>query len=299
MKDNIIKIVTAGAGSGKTYRLATEVLQAIQQKKTRPEGILLTTFTRKAAAELEERVRVRLLEQGAWEEAQRIRQAWIGTIDSVCLRIIQEYAFEAGQSPEIAVFGAGEDLIEFNRALTDSVTDEEFEQLESLSKSLRLRIYTIASRLALYRQKRSQTRREPIASMRKSLTEFAERSIGGYVRLFPKPIASEAKLDQELLDQLNSACTALEKNVGNAVDTTQKTQQSPADHPPAQRTTHFKRWPFLGRLGEPREVGCRRQKASPRWSVSMPRRRGMANTLASMLKSALLPSLYLRSRVLA
>ena len=123
MKENI-KIVTAGAGSGKTYRLATEVLQAIQQKKARPEGILLTTFTRKAAAELEERVRVRLLEQGAWEEAQRIRQAWIGTIDSVCLRIIQEYAFEAGQSPEIAVFGTGEDLIEFNRALTDSVTDE-------------------------------------------------------------------------------------------------------------------------------------------------------------------------------
>ena len=135
MKQNI-KIVTAGAGSGKTYRLATEVLQAIQQKKTRPEGILLTTFTRKAAAELEERVRVRLLEQGAWEEAQRVRQAWIGTIDSVCLKIIQEYAFEAGQSPELAVFGAGEDLVEFNRALSDSVTDEELEQLESLSQTL-------------------------------------------------------------------------------------------------------------------------------------------------------------------
>ena len=67
MKENI-KIVTAGAGSGKTYRLATEVLRAIQQQEARPEGILLTTFTRKAAAELEERVRVRLLEQGAWEE---------------------------------------------------------------------------------------------------------------------------------------------------------------------------------------------------------------------------------------
>ena len=45
MKENI-KIVTAGAGSGKTYRLATEVLQAIQLKEARPEGILLTTFTR-------------------------------------------------------------------------------------------------------------------------------------------------------------------------------------------------------------------------------------------------------------
>ena len=55
MKRNI-KIVTAGAGSGKTYRLASEVLEAIQGDEARPEGILLTTFTRKAAAELEERV---------------------------------------------------------------------------------------------------------------------------------------------------------------------------------------------------------------------------------------------------
>src|SRR5882762_8076570 len=224
MKENI-NIVTAGAGSGKTYRLATEVLQAIQQKKARPEGILLTTFTRKAAAELEERVRVRLLEQGAWEEAQRIRQAWIGTIDSVCVRIIQEYAFEAGQSPEIAVFGAGEDLIEFNRALTDSVTDEEFEQLESLSRSLSIEnLYDHRDWRSIVKEIADAARANRIDV--KKLPEFAERSIEGYLRLLQKPTTSAKKLDQDLLDQLNSACTALEKNFDSGLDTTQKTQQS-------------------------------------------------------------------------
>ncbi|HSE84644.1 MAG TPA: UvrD-helicase domain-containing protein, partial [Candidatus Binatia bacterium] len=222
MKENI-NIVTAGAGSGKTYRLATEVLQAIQKKEARPEGILLTTFTRKVAAELEERVRVRLLEQGAWEEAQRIRQAWIGTIDSVCLRIIQEYAFEAGQSPEIAVFGAGEDLIEFNRALTDSVTDEEFEQLETLSKSLSIEnLYDHRDWRSIVKEIADAARANRIDA--KALAEFGDRSVDGYLRLFPKPLTSEAKLDQERLDQLNSACTAIEKNLGNGLDAIKKTQ---------------------------------------------------------------------------
>ena len=224
MNENI-KIVTAGAGSGKTYRLATEVLRAIQQKEARPEGILLTTFTRKAAAELEERVRVRLLEQGAWEEAQRIRQAWIGTIDSVCLRIIQEYAFEAGQSPEIAVFGAGEDLIEFNRALSDSVTDEELEQLDSLSQSLSIQDWYDRNRdwRSIVKDVADAARANRIDA--EKLAEFAEKSVQGYLRLLQKPVASATKLDKDLIDQLNSACGALEKNVNSALDATQKTQQ--------------------------------------------------------------------------
>ena len=271
MKENI-KIVTAGAGSGKTYRLATEVLQAIQQKEARPEGILLTTFTRKAAAELEERVRVRLLEQGAWEEAQRIRQAWIGTIDSVCLRIIQEYAFEAGQSPEIAVFGAGEDLIEFNRALSDSVTDEELEQLESLSKSLSIENSYDRNRdwRSIVKDVADAARANRIAA--EKLTEFAQKSIEGYLRLLQKPVTSDTKLDKELLDQLNSACSALEKNFSTGLDTTQKTQAVSADHTSAQRTTYFQQRPSLGRLGEPLKARCGRKKC--RRHCRSKRRRG-------------------------
>ncbi|MBI4529383.1 MAG: UvrD-helicase domain-containing protein [Deltaproteobacteria bacterium] len=225
MKENI-KIVTAGAGSGKTYRLATEVLEAIQQKKARPEGILLTTFTRKAAAELEERVRVRLLEKGAWEEAQRIRQAWIGTIDSVCLRIIQEYAFEAGQSPEIAVFGPGEDVNEFNRALTDSVTDAELEQLDGLSECLSINDFYEKNRdwRSIVKDIADATRANRVDAAK--LDGFAQKSVEGYLRLLSKPPASAKSLDKGLIDQLNTASSLLEKNVNSGLDTTKITRES-------------------------------------------------------------------------
>ncbi|MGK0390529.1 MAG: ATP-dependent helicase/nuclease subunit A, partial [Maribacter sp.] len=59
-----LKIVSAGAGSGKTYRLMSEMVDLLKSGTVQPEGIIATTFTKKAAAELEERVRVRLLEEG-------------------------------------------------------------------------------------------------------------------------------------------------------------------------------------------------------------------------------------------
>ena len=59
-----IKIIGAGAGSGKTYRLADEVFNAIKKRNITPGGILLTTFTKKAAAELKSRVAERLIELG-------------------------------------------------------------------------------------------------------------------------------------------------------------------------------------------------------------------------------------------
>ena len=57
-----LKIISAGAGSGKTYRLTQEMVQLLKDG-VRANGIIATTFTTKAAAELQERVRVKLLEE--------------------------------------------------------------------------------------------------------------------------------------------------------------------------------------------------------------------------------------------
>ncbi len=222
MKDKI-NIVSAGAGSGKTYRLASEILDAIEKKEARPEGILLTTFTRKAAAELEERVRVRLLTQGKWEEAQCIRQAWIGTIDSVCLRLIQEYAFQAGQSPQIAVFAAGEDLTEFNRAVTDTVNDEELELLNSLSESLTIKHWSDPDRdwRSIVKDIVDAARANRIDP--EELTNFSKRSVERYLKLFLKPSKSAEEIDKALLDQLNKASQGLQATIDKGHDTTRTT----------------------------------------------------------------------------
>ncbi len=222
MKDSIA-IVSAGAGSGKTYRLADEVLKAIQQQQARPEAILLTTFTRKAAAELEERVRVRLLEEKAWEEAQSLRRAWIGTIDSICLRLLQEYAFEAGQSPELTVIAPGEDALEFNRSLTDTVTEEQLKQLDDLSTSL-----SIGGDYGREWDWRSVVK--DIADAARSnriapdqLSACAERSLTGYLRIFPKGTTSAEILDDELIKAINKTASELQNNVDSGADKTKVT----------------------------------------------------------------------------
>jgi ATP-dependent exoDNAse (exonuclease V) beta subunit len=56
-----IGIIAASAGSGKTTRLSEVLDEAIASGKVRADGIVATTFTRQAAAELIERARSRLL----------------------------------------------------------------------------------------------------------------------------------------------------------------------------------------------------------------------------------------------
>ena len=56
-----IEIISASAGSGKTYTLSKKLVDVITNG-VQPESVLATTFTNKAAAELIERVRSDLFE---------------------------------------------------------------------------------------------------------------------------------------------------------------------------------------------------------------------------------------------
>ena len=53
---NAIHVISASAGSGKTHRLVDELERAITsvENPVRPEAVIATTFTVKAAAELRE-----------------------------------------------------------------------------------------------------------------------------------------------------------------------------------------------------------------------------------------------------
>jgi len=95
-----LKIIPAGAGSGKTYTIQKELFRWIDDGLIRPEKIVAVTFGEAAAAELRDRIRAELVRGGKMEEALRLDQAYISTIHSFGLRIITEFAFEAGQSPQ-------------------------------------------------------------------------------------------------------------------------------------------------------------------------------------------------------
>jgi superfamily I DNA/RNA helicase len=100
---NPVEFVSAGAGSGKTYRLTQFVSAALADGSARPQGILATTFTIKAAAELRERTRAKLLESGRVDLASAVGQARIGTVNSVCGELLSRFCFEVGMSPDQVV----------------------------------------------------------------------------------------------------------------------------------------------------------------------------------------------------
>ena len=93
-------VVTAGAGSGKTTVLARRFVYLIENGLAEADGILTLTFTRKAAAEMYERIYRLLLQrmESAPEPEHRERcrravagfdEAQISTLDSFCARIVR------------------------------------------------------------------------------------------------------------------------------------------------------------------------------------------------------------------
>ncbi|MDX2134768.1 MAG: UvrD-helicase domain-containing protein [Saprospiraceae bacterium] len=132
-----IDILSAGAGSGKTYTL-TQRLSALLERQVRPEGILATTFTQKAAAELQERVRVRLLEAGRTDAANALGSALIGTVHSIGIRLLQRFAFEAGVSPLVEVIDEADGQRLFNEALAQVLDEARVERMNELADRLGL-----------------------------------------------------------------------------------------------------------------------------------------------------------------
>lgn len=80
-------LVIAGPGTGKTFTLVKRVVYLIAEKGVRPENILIATFTEKAAKELITRISNELLKINI---NVNINELYIGTIHSICLRLIKE-----------------------------------------------------------------------------------------------------------------------------------------------------------------------------------------------------------------
>ncbi|MCK4268596.1 MAG: UvrD-helicase domain-containing protein, partial [Actinomycetia bacterium] len=127
MKD--IQIIMAGAGSGKTTKLTDLVIDKVSSDLA-PEALMTTTFTNKAAAELRERIRLHLLKDNKLDEAQRISSGFIGTVNSICARLLTKYALDAGLSPALDVLPENDSERLF-RIATNAVIEEHADEIES------------------------------------------------------------------------------------------------------------------------------------------------------------------------
>ncbi|GHV04890.1 DNA helicase [Spirochaetia bacterium] len=115
-----INIINASAGSGKTYRL-TELACENVVKGISADRLFATTFTKKAAAELVERLRQRLLSDNKGDEVNLLSDGFVGTVNSVCARLLTEYAIDAGLSPALDVIPEEDTGKIFNMAIEEAI----------------------------------------------------------------------------------------------------------------------------------------------------------------------------------
>ncbi|WP_422116624.1 UvrD-helicase domain-containing protein [Brachybacterium sp. UNK5269] len=112
-------LINASAGSGKTHRLTHEIARRIADG-LEPSQLIATTFTTKAAAELGDRVRRTLLEQGQVEAALGIDTALISTVNSVSGELLREFALDAGISPDVQVLDEDRQKAAFRAAIDEA-----------------------------------------------------------------------------------------------------------------------------------------------------------------------------------
>ncbi len=207
MLEDKIRIISAGAGSGKTYRLTRELAELVGDGpgQAAPEKIIATTFTKKAAAELVERLRQFMLTVGRTDEAERLSTSFIGTVNGVSGQLLQYLAFEAGISPSQDVIAEEDQQALFNRSVADVIDDARANALDE-----------IAHRFGILDWKESlkglvdAARSNDLTAT--AFAEFAEKSTKQLLAYFPSSTSDGAVLDAALKKAVKKSLAGIRGN---------------------------------------------------------------------------------------
>ncbi|MBV2362734.1 UvrD-helicase domain-containing protein [Streptomonospora nanhaiensis] len=203
-------VVVAGAGSGKSETMAGRVVWLVANGLVRPEHVLGLTFTRKAAAELAERVRRRLDQLRATEQVPEEvldGDPTVSTYNSYAARLVGDHALREAIEPTTRLLSQGQSYQLASRIVADydgpmdaitvgprTVTDRVLELAGELADHLRTPDDVrgvgawIADRVAALPKVGADTRRLVAAQRRREqLLPLVERYIA-------------AKRDREVMD---------------------------------------------------------------------------------------------------
>ncbi|MBM7805727.1 DNA helicase-2/ATP-dependent DNA helicase PcrA [Geodermatophilus bullaregiensis] len=105
-------VVVAGAGSGKTETMAARVCWLVANELVAPDAVLGLTFTRKAASELNERIRIRLgalarhrETDPALQERLAVAAPTVSTYHGYAASLVSEHGLRIGVEPGAGVLG--------------------------------------------------------------------------------------------------------------------------------------------------------------------------------------------------
>jgi ATP-dependent exoDNAse (exonuclease V) beta subunit len=296
-----ITIIGASAGSGKTHRLTQEVIGAVGASagddRVDLAGLVAVTFTKRAHTELEARIRHKLVEDEAYDEAMRLPLAYLGTVHAAALRLLQEFAIDAGLSPSVDVVAGNETKL-LRQAFERSLDEDARRRLDELAARLELRIdhrtrrndwvTPVADIMSLARSNR-------IAPS--ALAAMAEHSVERLLALLPPPSSEGEALDLALTRELDASIASLStandprKNTADALALLRASKKLLGDGELAGRAGRsLQRW---HRRSDPRFTSmasvsrlpamvsiraCIRSFATPRTRSSTPRARGSLRT---------------------
>ena len=200
-----IRFISAGAGSGKTYRLTQILSERLTDaaNPARPEAVIATTFTRKAAGELVDGVRQRLIANQQYRLANSMGQALVGTVNSVCGQLLVRYAFEAGLSPQLEVLAEAEQPVLFGQALEQAMTRDDIREMNILAQRLGLTEWQQEIRKVV-----DLARANDISAV--NLESHAQQSLHELMAFFPTPV--EEDLDAALDVALKKAIDEIDGN---------------------------------------------------------------------------------------
>ena len=203
-------IVSASAGSGKTFVMIEKLVSAIERGADL-DGVLAVTFTKKAAAQMKEKLRKALIERmngadGALKarlkaQLNKIPSASISTIHSLCANLLRTYFYAVG-------IDGGFDIISSDDAVAKDLKrdslDDLFEQYYAEDNE------DFKLLLSCYLRKRSD------AALRRFINEGYNkvRAVAHYENLLKRV---EETYTQEGFESVAAECL---KNIKNRVNST-------------------------------------------------------------------------------
>ena len=213
-----ITFVSASAGTGKTYRLGTALLNAVEAGIPL-QRVLATTFTNRAAAELLARGRTRLLQADLRGPALYLMLARMGTVNAVFGHILADFALQNGRSPVVSVIPETAQAAVFRTA-----ADADIERHAATLAHLAERFEFFAAKADW------QTMLTELVGVARAngispgeLAASASRSVDGLLAAFAQPSSADvAALDAALLAAAKQAA----RDLRNGGDQTNKTSEA-------------------------------------------------------------------------
>ena len=205
-----VAFISAGAGSGKTWRLTEALEGALTAEGVDPAHVIGTTFTVKAAGELRDRVRERLIAGGRVTLAEQTAQALIGTVHSVCERLLQRFAFERGLSPRLQVLSVEDGQRLFNEALDDVLASGEAREMNAIAARLGVARWQGAVKNVVDKARENAIDADALAAM-------GAANADDLLAFFPEPEAED--LSENLRTAVQSAVAGIDVNADRTATT--------------------------------------------------------------------------------